>query len=229
MKALRLDLYQGTVCYKTPHSTKVAETYPLPAYSTIIGTMHSLLEATDYVDMKVSVQGTHESKFSDYATTALYKDKKMSNITFMPYHRHMLYNVNLIVHISAEESVLEDLKNAIEDKGIAFLGRSEDIVRVNDVRIVNVEDYEINEDIEDEDDLEDGEIEPYTLKNDVYLPECNDDLMNVLGGVYYRLNHHYTKERKNWSKVNTKYVESGNVLNEGNISLDEDGDIVLFA
>ena len=120
MKALRLDLYQGTVCYKTPHSTKVAETYPLPAYSTIIGTMHSLLEATDYVDMKVSVQGTHESKFSDYATTALYKDKKMSNITFMPYHCHMLYNVNLIVHISAEESVLEDLKNAIEDKGIAF-------------------------------------------------------------------------------------------------------------
>lgn len=36
MKILRLKLFQESACYKKPFAFKVAETYPLPPYSTII-------------------------------------------------------------------------------------------------------------------------------------------------------------------------------------------------
>lgn len=36
MKVLKLKLFQETACYKKPFAFKVAETYPLPPYSTII-------------------------------------------------------------------------------------------------------------------------------------------------------------------------------------------------
>ena len=45
MKILKLKLYQETACYKKPFATKVAETYPLPPYSTIIGMFHKILQA----------------------------------------------------------------------------------------------------------------------------------------------------------------------------------------
>ena len=36
MKILKLKLFQETACYKKPFAFKVAETYPLPPYSTVI-------------------------------------------------------------------------------------------------------------------------------------------------------------------------------------------------
>ena len=44
MKILKLKLYQETACYKKPFATKVAETYPLPPYSTVIGMFHKILQ-----------------------------------------------------------------------------------------------------------------------------------------------------------------------------------------
>ena len=53
MKALKLGLYQETVCYKKPYAFKVTETYPLPPYSTVIGFLHNVINATEYNPMRM--------------------------------------------------------------------------------------------------------------------------------------------------------------------------------
>ena len=45
MKALRLDLFQETACYRKHFAIKISETYPLPPYSTINGLLHRILDA----------------------------------------------------------------------------------------------------------------------------------------------------------------------------------------
>lgn len=45
MKYLKMKLFQETACYKKPFAFKVAETYPLPPYSTVIGMFHKILVA----------------------------------------------------------------------------------------------------------------------------------------------------------------------------------------
>ena len=67
MKILKLKLYQENVCYRKPFSFKVAETYPLPPYSTVIGMLHNILDAKNGETYKfdISIQGTYASVCHD--------------------------------------------------------------------------------------------------------------------------------------------------------------------
>ena len=106
MKILKLKLYQETACYKKPFATKVAETYPLPPYSTVIGMFHKILQAQagQYFPMNVSVQGSYEGIFSNYQNLRKYKGKE---VTSMPFNVHQLLNVNLIIHVQAEDEIID--------------------------------------------------------------------------------------------------------------------------
>ena len=55
MNIIKLKLFQETACYKKPFAFKVAETYPLPPYSTVIGMLHKVLQAQngEYFDMNI--------------------------------------------------------------------------------------------------------------------------------------------------------------------------------
>ena len=108
---MRLKLFQETACYKKPFAFKVAETYPLPPYSTVIGMFHKILQAKsgEYYPMNISVQGEFESIFSNYQTLRMYKGK--GEVTSMPRNVHQLLNVNLIIHVQAENEVIDKIYN----------------------------------------------------------------------------------------------------------------------
>ena len=74
MKILKLKLFQETACYKKPFAFKVAETYPLPPYSTVIGMFHKILGADsgEYYPMNISIQGEYESIFSNYQNLRMF-------------------------------------------------------------------------------------------------------------------------------------------------------------
>ena len=55
MRALRLDLFQETACYKKPFALKISETYPLPPYSTVNGMLHKLLDAKEYIPINICI------------------------------------------------------------------------------------------------------------------------------------------------------------------------------
>jgi len=109
MKILKLKLYQETACYKKPFATKVAEAYPLPPYSTIIGMFHKILQAQsgEYFPMNISVQGSYEGIFSNYQNLRMYKGK--DKVTSMPRNVHQLLDVNLIIHVQAEDEIIDKI------------------------------------------------------------------------------------------------------------------------
>ena len=84
MKILKLKLFQETACYKKPFAFKVAETYPLPPYSTVIGMCHKVIGAKpgEFYPMNVSVQGEYESIFSNYQNLRMFKGN--DKVTAMP-------------------------------------------------------------------------------------------------------------------------------------------------
>ena len=212
MKILKLKLYQETACYKKPFASKVAETYPLPPYSTIIGMFHKIIQARagEYFPMNISVQGSYEGIFSNYQSLRMYKGK--DKVTSMPRNVHQLLDVNLIIHVQAEDEIIDKIyQNIINGIETFTLGRNEDIVRIDAIKILeNVNDVE----------------EPEILKN-AYIPEWID---NEVNGINYRLNTTYTiqEDIRKWNKVNVKYVEKHTNQHLDEILQDEDGDNIYF-
>lgn len=221
MKALKLKMYQETACYKKPFAFKVTETYPLPPYSTVIGMIHKVIEAEsgEYVPMDISIQGSYESIFNTYNTTMFYKS---NNVTSMPLNVHMLLGVKLIIHIYAEEKILDKIINGFKVTGELFtLGRREDLVRLDSIKKVNIEEIEYNRRLRNS----------FFLKENCYIPKKYD--YNI-SGINYKLNKKYTisNNLRKWEKISSVFVEMGEVISNGTYLLDDDSegrDIIFFA
>lgn len=217
MRALKLRIYQETVCYKKPYAFKVTETYPLPPYSTIIGFLHNVIDANEYNEMKVSVQGTYDGIFTVYNTTRFY-DKE--DITSMPLNVHMLYGVNLIIHIVSKDEILDKIYEGLKVTGKVFtIGRGEDLARLDEISFVELSECEIDE--EDDDDK-------LILKNCFYVPDFYETNM---AGVRYRVNKDYKiiNDLRRWNKVNVNYVEKGTQIEAGRCYFDNDYEVVFLA
>lgn len=227
MKALKIKLYQETVCYKKPFAMKIAETYPLPPYSTVNGLLHKLLGAKSYIPLAISIQGKYESVVNNYQTTYFYK-KDM--ITSMPMNSHVLLGVELILHITAAEEILQSLYDKFVDLDeFISLGRKEDLVRIDSVEFVEVLQYTLG----GEDNEEERTLEKHDISYPIYIPNIDDqEGLEELSGIRYRLNSHYLEggHTRMWQKVDTLYVDQGNILGEGEIYLDStaERDLVYF-
>lgn len=221
IKVLKLKLFQETACYKKPFAFKVGETYPLPPYATVKGMIHYILGANEYIPMSISIQGDYENKFENYQSMYFFKDK---DITKMPLNTHLLFNVRLIIHVNAEEKILEDIVNAFKNlEEHLSIGRKEDIVRIDEVKYVEVNSYSPY-------DMD----KAYVLKNSMYIPE---PIPEYVKGINYRLNWKYeiVNNLRQWEKINVKYVDAGEEITEEDILLDDDidsktglGDLVYF-
>ena len=213
MKILKLKLFQETACYKKPFAFKVAETYPLPPYSTVIGMFHKILKAKsgEYFPMNISIQGNYESIFSNYQTLRKFKGDK---VTAMPMNVHLLLNVNLLIHVKAEDEIIDKIyENIVNGEETFTLGRNEDLVRVDEIKFV-------------ENVISDS---GYINKYNAFIPEYIYDEDEV-HGINYRLNTTYVIENnlRKWKKVNVKFVEKHTNTGLDNIDKDEDGDYMFF-
>lgn len=232
MQALRLKLFQETACYKKPLAFKIGETYPLPPYSTVKGMLHALLDATEYIPMRISIQGRYDTLIIDYQSH--YFIKKMNNnqfplifdglayapeteqMTKMPLYMHLLYNINLIIHVDASPDVLQRLITGIESGNTHLsLGRWEDLVRIDEYKLV---------------DINLSEIEETMLDNNAYVP--NYLLPPYIRYIPYRLNFKYQIKHgiREWEKISVGYVKQGTTLVKTGIGieLDQDNYPVLF-
>ncbi len=212
MQILKLNLYQETACYKKPFAMKVAETYPLPPYSTVIGMLHKVLQAKpgQYFPMNISIQGEYESIFNNYQNLRMYKGK--DKVTAMPRNVHQLLNVNLIIHVEAEDETINKIyKNITNGIETFTLGRNEDLVRIDEIKILKK--------IENAEEVE--------IVRNCYIP---DWMATDVKGINYRLNTTYkiVDDIRKWDKVNVKYVEKSTNEAIQQVKQDEDGDNIYF-
>lgn len=224
-KTLRLDLYQETACYKKPMAFKVGETYPLPPYSTVKGMLHALIDATSFIPMRISVQGKYDSQFVDYQKHYLFKKLnhpdfplildgvwdgyKLSEIEAMPLYVHLLYDVTLVIHVEAEEEIIEKIIAAIDNGKQISLGRWEDLVRIDNYEIVEV-----------------NEAEEGKNKYPIYIPK--EKLDDSIIYVPYSLNWKYEIVHgiRKWEKILVGYVQENEEFEE--CLVDSYGDIVFY-
>lgn len=252
MKAIKLEAYQNLVNYKKPTSFQLKETYPLPPYSTVIGMIHYACGFEEYKDMDVSIQGRYYSKVNDlytryeFAGAAYEEDRHNIKVKSREVNKktgneedkyygiirgvatcELLVDVKLLIHIMPKDETLLEIiyKSLKEPKEYISLGRREDIVRIDDVRIVEVE----------EDELEEGRA----LKYDAYIPINmfgKDDF--VSNATIYNLNKKYDKveikkgtEVRQWYKIKVIHgvMNKNEIAEDTKIYKDNYGDLVFFA
>lgn len=147
MKALRIELYQDHVCYRQETGYRFFQTYPLPTPSMVRGLVHRLMGATEYIPLKISIQGMYDSIFIDMQRWDSETKKRMGapeagSHTLMFWEE--LANVRLLLHIAFKndnEVNLEKLKNAFIGNTVV-LGRNEDIARIDSINIMELQEAE---------------------------------------------------------------------------------------
>lgn len=249
MKAIRIKLYQNLVNFRKPTSFQLKETYPLPPYSTVIGMIHNACGYKDYEPMKVSVQGHYNSKVNDLWTRyegfssfeeARHQVKvpinKGGKTTYQGMTRgistaELLVDLELLIHIVPDDQTkIDEIYEAIKyPKEYISLGRREDISRIDEVKIVDIKESEVEE--------------LYTLKYDAYIPVDmfdEDDLEN-LNGTIYNINKIYElskdKKYRNWERVEVVHATKENkflnasgtsILYDTSIMLDDENNILFL-
>ncbi len=252
MKSIRLKLKQNLVNYKLPTSFQLKETYPLPPYSTVIGMVHNTCNYTEYKPMKISVQGKYHSKVNDLATRYEFKngmtfDASRHQIKVGEYgisrgvsNVELLSDVELVIHIVPEdENLVEEIFNAFKTPHeYISLGRREDLVVVDEVKIVEISE----ERIKDENLRIDRDYRAYVPveiidKKKVFV-EGNIDTIQYKGTMYnltkdyVSVNYGSTKSPKffrKWNKVKVHYVSNIVASRRRAITVDEDSYMVFLA
>ena len=135
--------------------------------------------------------------------------KSDGQVTAMPRNVHQLLNINLIIHVQAEDEIIDKLyKNLLEGKATITLGRNEDLVRIDEIKIIQ----------------EPIEVFRVLANHSAYVPNRN------VPGIKYRLNTVYTieNELRKWNKVDVTYIEKDTNVQLRKALQDEDGDFVYF-
>lgn len=252
MKSIRLKLKQNLVNYKLPTSFQLKETYPLPPYSTVIGMVHNTCNYIEYKPMKISVQGKYHSKVNDLATRYEFKngmtfDASRHQIKVGEYgisrgisNVELLSDVELVIHIVPEdENLIEEIFNAFKaPREYISLGRREDLVVVDEVKIVEISE----ERIKDENLRIDRDYRAYVPveiidKKKVFVEGSVDTIqykgtMYNLTKDYVSVNYGSAKSPKifrKWNKIKVHYVSNIVASRRRAITVDEDRYMVFLA
>jgi CRISPR-associated protein Cas5t len=247
-KSVRLKLYQNMVNYKKPTSFQLKETYPLPPYSTIIGMVHSLCDYKEYKKMDISIQGKYHSKVND-----LYTRYEFKNGMKFDSARHqlqvgefgvsrgistieLLVDVELLIHIIPEDqSLVKEIEKAfLYPREYPSLGRREDIVTIEEVKVVDVFDVErIKKSIRGREDY--SAYIPIEFIENIKL---KDQIRGIdVSGTRYKLNKNYDQKNvgtdkspkifRVWEKKEVLYGSNISAIRKKYVTLDEDDNIVF--
>lgn len=237
MTALRIKAFQETACYTKPFANKVTETYPLPPYATVKGMIHAVMKARELIPFSLSIQGDYETIIVDYRKTHFFTKNKFNlpiildgltvktpslpHMTSMPLYNHMLYNVQLIFHIQAEEPVLQDIYEAFKNNDAhVSLGRHEDLLRIDDIRFVELCSL----------DLTAGA----NLKHAMYVPAEAVEEDERSRGIPYLLNwtYHIKKGIREWERIPSLYFTKHTYMSDDILCktayIDGDGYIAIW-
>lgn len=249
MKAIRVKLQQDLVNYKKPTSFQLKETYPLPPYSTVIGMIHNLCGFQEYNEMQISVQGKYHSKVNDLYTRYEFKngmkyDAKRHQLQVGEYGvgrgvstAELLVDVELVLHIiPLDQELVNVIENALlKPREYPSLGRREDIVTIQEVKVVEVSKKVLERSIRVQSDY--SAYIPMDLINSIKLKNRSQGVST--SGTRYNLTKNYESKNRGtdkapkyfrkWNKIEVLYGTDLSALRNEAIYLDQDGYVVFSA
>jgi CRISPR-associated protein Cas5t len=203
---------------------KGIEIYPLPPYSTIIGlTYKAMGRKWNGERFRISIQGDYETIFRDYIWFKKYNlSEKKKNLEKLPLQVPVLYNLKLIIHISAEENLLSEIENALKNpKELLFLSGGEYPVKIEEVKRVKYQERKVSED----DSVE--------LKYNAYIPDellKERKISTTDNGILFNLSYFYENQTKpkTYSWINARYFQKGTSI-YGDLLVDDDEDPLFLS
>lgn len=148
MQALRLKLHQHNAVFRNPASSEIVESYPLVPPSTLLGLMATLLrKELEKGSFNLAIQGSYGALMRDYQWYKKYNEETGGYQSHRyPLLVHTLYDVKLLIHIAARSN--SDLHSLLDSfrhpPYFLYLGRAEDIIKIEDADIVNMEKLKLN-------------------------------------------------------------------------------------
>lgn len=242
MQVIRLKLYQNMVNYRIPNSFQLKETYPLPPPSTIIGMIHNLCGFKKYVPMDISIQGNYHSKVNDLQTIYEFGNQKFDKarhqlkvdseygVTRGVGTIELLVDVELLIHIKVEEDRIYEIYECLKSpKEYPSLGRREDIVRIDQVEIVDIR-KELGDNLK-----KDSHYKRYISLEDIKDLNRNfEKIRNREPGSKYNLNKNYElvdfgrgRIYRKWDRVESIYVSEPKLFFQ-KFDIDDYDDIIFF-
>ncbi|OQA96566.1 MAG: CRISPR-associated protein (Cas_Cas5) [Spirochaetes bacterium ADurb.Bin218] len=232
MKALKIKLYQNLCNYKKEGSFGYVQTYPLPTPSMVRGLVHNILEANEYIPLKISIQGKSDAVITNMQR--VYKfDRDPVNRPDNPYlvklrnsmktatHGILFVdlhvNIRLILHICFKDDNEEKCKKLYKKSQeiVPVLGRNEDIALIEDIRIVDVNKF-------------------FGRKSQSKFPMfVSKEALIENVGTKYRLPFWYERvedfdENRIFHFIEASYISENIPLRKDVIMVDDENDIVYF-
>ncbi len=116
MKVLKIKLNQVFANYRKPMSYNYVDTFPLPPFSTIKGWFHNIIEAKEYYNMSLCIQGNSSSIVQDMQTMIKFDRKRgegktlikdfNSELSQTPVYVANIFNIDLNIYLLAEKNLL---------------------------------------------------------------------------------------------------------------------------
>jgi len=219
MECLRVKLYTPTGIFKNPLSIKGIEVYPLPPYSTIIGLIYRAMGRKwngEY--FQISIQGDYQAIYRDYVWFR--GDSLGDKEDKLPLQVPILYSLEFLVHVKAENGLLEDVERALkEPKELLFLSGGEYPVKVQEVKRVKCLEKFISEE------------NCIKLNYNAYIQR---ELLENIGtsdkGILFSLSYFYknSQKPKTYSWIDAYYFQKGTEI-YGSLIFDEDNNPVFLA
>jgi CRISPR-associated protein Cas5t len=219
MECLRVKLYTSTGIFKNPLSIKGIEVYPLPPYSTIIGLIYRAIgRKWNGEHFQISIQGDYQAIYRDYVWFR--GDSLGDKEDKLPLQVPILYSLELLVHVKAENGLLEDIERALkEPKELLFLSGGEYPVKVQEVKRVKCLEKFISEE------------NCIKLNYNAYIQR---ELLENIGtsdkGILFSLSYFYknSQKPKTYSWIDAYYFQKGTEI-YGSLIFDEDNNPVFLA
>jgi len=209
MKLLKIKGYQVFANYRKPMSFNYWDTYPLPPLSTIRGWFHTVVNATEYIPIAMSIQGKFDGVVQDLQTLIKFDRKervKEKGYPFLegfnkalsksPTYVANVYGVNLTIYLKAEEKYLQIFRENLFKLEYPSLGRREDLIRIDYIDFI-------------EPVLQDFSEDEHIIDYGVYLNKSTTDQLRIRG-INYRMNFKYDGELL--EKTGLRYFEKKDVV-----------------
>lgn len=215
-EAVCVKAFQALASYRIPQSLVIRESYPLPPYSTVIGMVHAACGFTEYVPMRVSVQGhSHGSVSNPYIHYSFNQEMpydasrhnvvirdgdKQFGVTRGMQHIELLCDVSLLIHIIPEDAALAArIRDGLLNPDVyPALGRHEDVVRIDSAELTEVTECELDDE--------------FVLPMSAYIPVGTAAERDMYGTVYCigKVFEIDGKGRRRWrERAEVRYVSKG--------------------
>lgn len=141
LPALRILIRGEVTSFRYPHFTQGFQpTYDMPPPSTIYGHVISALGRhllpDELQQLQFGYTFRHEGRFIDYMEHLHFDDP----IQPFPFNRELLFRPHLTLYLTGERALLRAIHDAfVQPTYIAVLGRSQDLVTIEDVAYVTLE------------------------------------------------------------------------------------------